>query len=139
MYLNLEITYVASSLSFPFKASGSDVFHCFKLLGFVSSFIFIFFWSFRKSQPLSRPVLIRAKESKTSITNEDEERVTREGQLESPDRGVGVFLFLGVLSLRGAVRCRAGRGFGVEKIPNSHPAQPHTVWQKSKPCPQIST
>jgi hypothetical protein len=39
------------------------------------------------------PVLLRAKESKASITNEDEERVTREGQPESPDKGVRVFYF----------------------------------------------
>jgi hypothetical protein len=31
--------------------------------------------------------------------------MTREGQPKSPDRGVRVFLFLGVLGL-----CRAGRG-----------------------------
>jgi hypothetical protein len=77
----------ALSLSFPFKVSGFNVFHFhhFKL----SVLGFIFFWSLCTSQPLSRLVLLqsslvlRAKESKASITNEDEERVTHEGQLES--------------------------------------------------------
>jgi hypothetical protein len=42
------------------------------------------------------PPILRAKESKASITNEDEERVIREGQLELPPlrtRGLGFFYF----------------------------------------------
>jgi hypothetical protein len=46
--------------------------------------------------PGSSSSVLKAKESKASITNEDEESVIREGQpesLESPDRGVRIFYF----------------------------------------------
>jgi len=73
-------------------------------------------------QAFPLPVLLRAKESKASITNEDEERVTCEGQSESPklqERGVKVFLFLVVLGLCSVVQ--GGVGFGVEKNPKPMP------------------
>jgi hypothetical protein len=110
---------VAWSLSFPFKISGYSV-SSFR----VSSLLFLSS-SFRKSQIsqiLSHrppPILLRAKESKDSSTNEDEERVTREGQPESLDRGLGFFIFRCFRFMR----CGAGQGSSVEKIINPRPTR----------------
>jgi hypothetical protein len=90
-------------------------------------------------QALPPLVLLRAKESKASITNKDEERVIREGQPELPPprtRDLGFFFYVFYVY---KVQCGAGRGSGDEKILNLRHAPPLTVWQKSKPCPQIST
>jgi len=58
-------------------------------------------------QALPPLVLLRAKESKASITNKDEERVIREGQPELPPprtRDLGFFFTCFMF-----IRCSAGR------------------------------